>query len=180
MIKKETLPLCRERACGHRNNRISSSTMSRHVESESTTLPNCFSRYPHVGLTAMYPLSISSYKSHFPTRVAVSTIENLFMGFPSFSRLSDGSPIRIYIIHLLGKHCKCLMQIHQGFAHCPSLVVMMGIYTLGAMAAHPAYIRTVLGSSPRACTTWSCGVMVTQRFSQPLFRVQLPAVPCFF
>ena len=96
------------------------------------------------------------------------------------SRLSDVIGIRIYIIHLLGKRCKYLMRIHQSFAHCPSLVVMMGIYTLGAMAAHPAYIRTVLGSSPRACTTWSFGVMVTQRFSQPLFRVQLPAAPCFF
>lgn len=111
--KKETLPLCRERACGHRNNRISRSTMLRHVESASATLKNRFSRYSHVGLTAMYPLSISSYKSHFPTRVAVSTIENSFMGFPSFSRLSDGSPIRIYIIHLLGKRCKYLMRIHS-------------------------------------------------------------------
>lgn len=47
--------------------------MSRHVEIESTTFPNCLRCYSNVGLTAMYPLSISSYKSHFPTRVAVST-----------------------------------------------------------------------------------------------------------
>ena len=27
------------------------------------------------------------------------------------------------------------MRIHQSFAHCPSLAVMMGIYTLGAMVS---------------------------------------------
>lgn len=51
------------------------------------------------------------------------------------SRLSDVIGIRIYIIHLLGKRCKHLMRIHQSFAHCPSLAVMMGIYTLGAMVS---------------------------------------------
>ena len=87
--------------------------MSHNVDKVLTILRNLVSRYSNVGLTAMYPLSISSYKSHFPTRMAVSTIENLFMGFPSFPRLSDGSPIRIYIIHLLGKRCKYLMRIHS-------------------------------------------------------------------
>lgn len=153
--------------------------MSRHVESESTTLPNRLRCYSNVGLTAMYPLLISSYKSHFPTRVAVSTIENSFMGFPSFSRLSDGSPIRIYIIHLFGKRCKYLMQIHQNFARCPPHRAWWAYTRLAQWLAYPAYIRTVLGSSPRACTTRGCGVMVTQRLCKSLFRVRAPAVPCF-
>lgn len=47
--------------------------MSHNVDKVLTILRNLVSRYPHVGLTAILPLLISSYKSHVPTRVAVST-----------------------------------------------------------------------------------------------------------
>ena len=51
------------------------------------------------------------------------------------SRLSDECVIRIYIIHLFGKRCKYLMQIHSELCSLSITSGVMGIYTLGAMVS---------------------------------------------
>lgn len=57
------------------------------------------------------------------------------MSFPSFSRLSDGSPIRIYIIHLFWGSLQVPYADSSEFCSLPTTPDVVGIYTLGAMVS---------------------------------------------